>query len=115
MKTRSNVLMSLAAVVFLGSLVGCDNLTTERYEMITVNVDKEFDVQKMIGSPDNRLGDRWHYERVDKHLNVFIDFDETGTVTRKQWIDADTQVWGDTEDPGDESSYESTKIRKSNQ
>jgi len=115
MNMRKSLCAVLAIGVSVAMLSGCDNLTRERYEMITVNVDREMDVAKMIGDPDYRMPEKWHYERVDKHLNVFIHFNDGGTVVRKEWIDTLNDTWEDTKDPGDDPSYESTEIRKSQQ
>ena len=48
------------------------------------------DVAKALGEPTNELPWYWHYERLDPSLNVFINFNADGVVTRKQWIDAST-------------------------
>lgn len=112
---RSTLLLSLTAGTCLVFLAGCDPLTRERYEMITLNVDTDFDVEKMIGPPDHKLPGQWHYERTDKHLIVKVEFDDNGVVTRKEWIDALAGTWEDTEDPGDEPSYETTVIRTGEQ
>ena len=115
MKVRSTLLVLVMAGTCFTLLTGCDPLTRERYEMITLNVDQQFDVEKMIGPPDYKLPGQWHYERVDKHLNVKIEFDENGVVTRKEWIDALAETWEDTQQPGDEPTYETTEIRTSEQ
>jgi len=115
MKIRSMLLVLLAAGTCFALLTGCDPLTRERFEMITIDVDRQFDVEKMIGPPDYRLEGQWHYERIDKHLNVKVEFDESGVVTRKEWIDAMAETWEDTDDPGDEPTYETTTIRTNQQ
>ena len=112
MKTKV-AFVSLIMVLGMFFAVGCDQLTREHYEMITVNVDKEFDVDKMIGEPDSKISGLWLYEREDKHLVVKIEFDNEGVVTRKEWIDAMSGTWDDSKDPGDDTVYESTTIRKS--
>ncbi|HEV8261141.1 MAG TPA: hypothetical protein VGM03_14480 [Phycisphaerae bacterium] len=95
-------------------LVGCDKLTRNHFEMIQQGVSDKDDVERTIGKPDHVLDDQWHYERVDKHLNVQVDFDERGLVSRKQWIDATTGEWSDTTTPpADQSTRESTRIRRS--
>ncbi len=112
MKTKVTF-VSLLLTLGVFFLVGCDQLTREHYEMITVNVDKEFDVDKMIGEPDSKISGLWLYEREDKHLVVKIEFDDDGVVTRKEWIDAMGGTWDDSQESGDDSVYESTTIRKS--
>jgi hypothetical protein len=103
-------MLAVSGVLFLG---GCaDKLTRSRFEMIEVHVSDKDDVARTLGDPSRQLDDQWHYERVDKHLNVIIEFDDGGVVIRKQWIDAMAEEWEDTEkDTGDGDSYESTKIR----
>lgn len=116
MATRRNWIWAPAIGAALVALAGCDQLTHEHYNMITVNVDREMDVAKMIGDPDDKLPGQWHYDRPDKHLHVIIDFSDEGVVVRKQWIDAAGENWEDTrEAPGDESDYESTEYRTSYQ
>lgn len=111
MGNRSVWGLGIVAFVGLGFLSGCaDKLTRARYEMIVVDTSTKLDVEKTIGEPTYRLGDQWHYERIDKPLNVFIHFDDQDVVTRKQWITADE--WDDTEEPpADSSHYESIRIR----
>ncbi len=99
----------------LGLMTGCDQLTREHYNMITVDVDTQFDVDRIIGEPNNKLDNEWLYERVDKHLVVKIEFGDGGVVTRKEWIDAAEGVWDDSEQaPTEASSYESTQVRTVN-
>jgi hypothetical protein len=101
------------ALVLSAALVlsGCDKLTRNHYEMIQQNVSNTDDVQRTIGDPNYRVDGQWHYDRVDKHLNVIIDFNEGGVVVRKQWIDANEGVWEDTEQPGETDSHQKTTIR----
>lgn len=93
------------------ALIGCDPLTHNRFELITVGTAAEIDVEKTIGKPNYKQADRWHYERPDRHLNVIIDFGPEGIVARKQWISAATGTWTDTEETGDTSSRERTRVR----
>ncbi|UCG15784.1 MAG: hypothetical protein JSV19_10860 [Phycisphaerales bacterium] len=117
MHTRS--LWSLAVLVGMGVILlsGCaDKLTRTHYDMIVVNTSDKFDVEQTLGEPTYKVGDQWHYERVDKHLNVFIHFDAAGNVERKQWIDAMSSEWEDTESPPqDRPQSESTTIRTINE
>lgn len=93
-------------------LTGCqDKLTHENFGQIRQNVSTRPIVTGLIGEPDDRLVNRWSYERPDKHLFVFIDFDEDGYVSRKQWIDAMSAEWEDTKPmEGDQDFRESTRI-----
>jgi len=112
MRRMGAVLLTGMGFVFV--LGGCaDKLTRAHYDMIVVNTSDKLDVDKTLGKPDTVLDDQWHYERVDKHLNVFIQFNEEGVVTRKQWVDAVSTEWDDTEPaPQDRSQGESTTVRK---
>ena len=105
------VMLVAGAVLMLGA---CDNLTRNHYEMILQNVSTTDDVARTIGDPDSMLEGQWQYERVDKHLNVIIDFNDDGVVVRKQWISAGEGVWDDTEKPGETDAHESTTIRTIN-
>ncbi len=98
------------------SLCGCaDKLTRERYNMIVVDTSTKTDVEYTLGQPTRHLPDEWHYERPDKHLNVFIHFNDQNVVTRKQWVDAESAEWDDTQSPPrDRSHHESTTIRTIN-
>jgi hypothetical protein len=97
-------------------LCGCaDKLTRERYEMIVVDTSTKTDVEYTLGEPSNQLPDQWHYERPDKHLNVFIHFNDRDVVTRKQWVDSMSTEWDDTQSPPrDRSHHESTTVRTIN-
>ncbi len=103
--------LTLAVGMFV-VLAGCDKLTRNHYEMIQQNVSSMDDVERTIGKPDYRLDGQWHYDRVDRHLNVVVDFSEQGVVVRKQWIDTRKEVWEDTEMPGETDTHEKTTIRK---
>lgn len=105
----------LLTVPFAFALVlGCDPLTRTHYDIIVVDVANEMDVQHSIGDPTYRRPNEWHYERPDQHLNVIVDFNSEGIVTRKQWIDAKSGDWADTKEKGDTSSHERTTIRTIN-
>ncbi len=101
-------------VALLGFLaVGCsDPLTREHYSQIRQNVSTEALVVKLIGDPDQDLGNRWLYERHDRGINVMIDFNDKGYVSRKQWIDANTGEWADSKpEDWDSSSHEDTAVQ----
>lgn len=105
--------LALTTILALVALTGCDKLTRNHFELIQQGVDDKEDVERTLGRPDHVMGQAWHYERVDQHLNVQIDFDEQGVVSRKQWIDANTGDWIDTAPPpADQSTSESTRIRR---
>ncbi len=105
-------------LVSVAMLVGCqapDKLVYDNYTRIQTHLSTQADVTHSIGDPDHVLGERWMYERPEKHLNVFVDFDESGRVVRKQWIDALDETW---EDSAERSStkppYERTAIETTN-
>ncbi len=112
MKTQSRLMLTVLAGAVLLAMTGCDKLTRSRYELIRVQIDTKDDVERLIGDPTHALPTRWHYERMDKHLEVFVDFNEDDIVTRKQWIDAGAAEWDDSAPPTDEPVYERTTIRR---
>ena len=113
---NSRRIASLAMLAVLGIFVctGCaDKLTRARFDMIQVGYADHFDVEKTIGEPSDKLDTTWHYERVDKHLNVMIHFDDQSKVWRKEWHDTLDGVHYDSAEPGaDADTYESTRVRK---
>ena len=107
---------NVAAVGLLGLLcltvsTGCDPLTRNRFDMIKVDVAGEGDVRGTIGEPTRVLPGHWHYERPERHLNVLIDFNDQGVVSRKQWIDAVGNEWFDSQPPQEETTGESIRVR----
>ena len=104
------ILAALGGIVVLS---GCDQLTRQHFEMIAVNHAERYDVDRTLGPASDELPDMWHYERVDKHLNVMIHFNDQGKVWRKEWHDMLHNDHYDSSQPSDDtSSYESTRIRK---
>ncbi len=103
----------LAVVVIAGLALttGCDPLTRDRFEMISVDMSNQEDVRRTIGKPTYVREQEWHYERPTRHLNVLVSFDEQGVVTRKQWIDAENNEWIDTQPPEQRAERESTRVR----
>lgn len=110
---RSLIQVGLAVVVVV-LLTGCqDKLTHENFTQIRQDVSTRPIVEGLIGQPDDEVGSRWYYERPGKHLSVFIDFDEGGYVSRKQWIDAMSATWDDSKPmEGDQDSREITRIER---
>src|SRR3990172_2325483 len=100
-------LTSRRTVLWLGGLVamslgGCaqnrDKLAYDNFTQIRTQVHPREDVEAILGEPDHRLDDRFMYERPDKHLHVFVEFDANGRVTRTQWIDGLGETWRNTDD-----------------
>lgn len=90
--------MVLLSVVVVQS--GCsspDCVSRANYSQIQQNVHTHADVEAILGEPDSKLADMWIYQRPDDHLTVLIDFDPSGRVTRKQWVDGVQGAWDDTE------------------
>ena len=102
----------VTAVGLAGLLAGCqDRLVYQNFSQIHENASTQAEVARVIGEPSQKLENQWLYERPDKHLTALVDFDETGRVTRKQWIDAMSGVWEDSEPkPADRSSHQSISI-----
>lgn len=97
--------IALAVALVLGG--GCsstpDRLTYDNYSRVAPQTSTQTEVSMLLGEPTNRLGEQWIYERPRQHLFVFVDFDDQGRVSRKQWIDAPSGTWDDTrpqETPG---------------
>ncbi len=113
MDSRKLFLAGMLTVLGLAVLTGCaDKLTRKHFDMILVGHADRFDVEHTIGKPSDELPDLWHYERVDKHLNAMVHFNEAGKVWRKEWHDV---LHGDhydsAEAPEDSSTYEETRVR----
>ena len=88
------VMVALVGVVLFA---GCsrDKLTRDNFMLVRQNVSTRADVSELIGEPQERIDNRWLYERHKKGLIVLVEFDKKGKVERKQWIDADTAEWID--------------------
>ena len=105
-------LTALLAICGFAFLTGCDHLTRSRFEMIEIGYAERFDVEKTIGEPSYpEIDNMWHYERVDKHLNVMVHFDEQGKVWRKEWLDGKND-YDSMQKPEDSSTYESTTVKQ---
>lgn len=95
---RIGAVLITSFVAFL--LGGCsqDRLSFENFRHIQTQASTTVDVVRLIGEPDDRLGNQWMFDRPAKHLHVFLDFDEGGHVTRKQWYDAINNIWEDSDE-----------------
>lgn len=113
MTTSKMVLTGFLAGWALMALSGCaDKLTRSHFEMITIGHADHYDVEQTLGEPSVDAGALWHYERVDKHLNVMIHFDDQNKVARKEWHDVGNNEHYDSAEPGEDSTYESTRVRR---
>jgi hypothetical protein len=107
-----------ALLVVLAGFVGCQKpFTRDNYEMIQVNVDDKYDVEMMIGAPEQDLDDHWIYDDLDEHYSAMIYFDHNGTVIGKEWIDSRTGEWEGTnphanQPPAGETRDHYTKTRR---
>ena len=89
----------VAAIVMTVS--GCssgDRLTYDNFSRVQKSGHTQADVTDLLGEPTYRLSDIWIYERPSEHLVVKVEFDESGTVQRKEWADGKTGQWDDTND-----------------
>ncbi len=93
------------------ALAGCDRLTRDRFDLLQVNTSNMTDVQKTLGDPTYRRDREWHYERASQHLNVLVEFDDQGQLTRKQWIDAVQGDWSDSKPNDSTGTRESIQVR----
>lgn len=90
----------LSVAFFALTFSGCaDPLKYENFSQIREDATMDWEVQKLIGDPSQKLDNQWLYERPDKHLTALVDFNRDGRVVRKQWIDAMNNVWEDSEEP----------------
>ena len=86
---RAGLILGLALL----ALSGCRKFTRERFEIIQQGVDDRDDVRHVLGKPQFKAGDVWHYEDIDRHVNAQIWFGDDGRVNSKQWMDARTGAW----------------------
>ncbi len=114
LRTRTCWIQVSLAVIITVLLTGCqDKLTHENFSRIRVDVSTQPIVEGLIGEPTDAFAERWFYERPKKHLTVLIDFNESGYVSRKQWIDAMAATWDDSQAAdGKENSHESVRIER---
>lgn len=87
-------------VITASFLSGCaaDKLVRENFSQIRPQVTNEQEVVKLIGEPDSKLQEYWVYQRPEKHLTAFVEFDDQGKVARTQWVDAMDPAWEDSKD-----------------
>ena len=111
--TSKRSAIAVVAVSATALLTGCaDKLTREHFDMISIGHAEAYDVEQTIGEPSDTMPDMWHYERVDKHLNVMVHYGDGGKVNRKEWHDTLNGIHYDSEEaPGDSNTYESTRVR----
>ncbi len=106
-------IVPFVAVVVM--LTGCRDLLTQgNFSQIYEHRSSHVEVARMIGEPDEKLGDQWLYLRPGKHLTAIVEFDADGLVARKQWIDADSAVWEDSADEPEieADTRESTRVER---
>jgi hypothetical protein len=94
-----------AAVLWGLAVTGCASPKTNRFHYdnfagIQPHRTTRAEVVGLLGEPDQKLGeDWWMYRRPEEHLHAIIEFDASGLVSRKQWIDAEGgETWQDTAD-----------------
>jgi len=107
-RISSGVVLS---AVGLTMLTGCDPLTRNRFDMLVVNVSDQTEVRKTLGEPTYVHAEQWHFERPTNHLNVLVDFNTDGVVSRKQWIDAERNEWYDSAEPQEGMKSETTAVQ----
>jgi hypothetical protein len=97
--TSLRILCGWAAA--LGLIAGCqpkDRVSPDNFSEIRQNSSTEADVVAILGEPEHRMPGLWIYQRPEQHLYVKIEFDDSGRVVRKEWIDGVTGEWRDTAD-----------------
>jgi len=95
---RCLALLTPALALVPGGGCATDKLAMDNFQQIKPHVTTEAEVITLLGEPDSKLHEYWVYQRTDKHLSVFIEFDSKGQVTRTQWVDAMESVWRDTQE-----------------
>ncbi len=101
-----SMIRSLGPWVYLCvGAAGCatnDRLVYSNFEAVRPHSSSKEEVNALLGEPDRNLGDQWIYERPNQHLHAIIDFDGSGKVERKQWIDAMSldKTWVDSQSKG---------------
>jgi hypothetical protein len=99
MKRFARTLLILAAsLVLTGGCNSPDRLTYDNFSRVQKDAHSQAEVSELLGEPTYRLTDIWIYERPSDHLVVKVEFDETGKVQRKEWVDGKTGQWDDTKD-----------------
>ena len=99
---RYRLLVTLAGLATVGCQATADRLIHGIFALIQPGLSTQARVRELLGEPDNRWGALWLYQRPERHLIVQVDFDETGRVSRKQWIDALGEAWDDSAEPSAE-------------
>lgn len=100
MGLKKKALGTLVLVCML-AVAGCatrDSLTYSNFNRVEKNAHTQTDVSGILGEPTYRLDNIWIYERPSDHLIVKVEFDESGRVQRKEWVDGKTGQWEDTND-----------------
>lgn len=105
-------LLATAVVIGVG---GCaeNKLTRHNFALIHEGKSTKLEVEKTLGEEHLiRRGSQWEYDDMDRHLTVYVDFNDRGVVTRKQWVDARTGEWDDTkpEPEGEKVSEETSTL-----
>ena len=98
MKHLSRTFLGFTAVVIF-TVCGCrsaDRLTYDNFSRVQKSAHTQADVTGLLGEPTYRLNGIWIYERPSEHLVVKVEFDESGKVQRKEWVDGKTGQWEDT-------------------
>jgi hypothetical protein len=104
-EVRSMIRFLYLSVLTCALPTGCatnDRLVYANFEAVRPHASNKEEVTQLLGEPERNLGERWIYERPDKHLHAIIDFDGSGKVERKQWIDAMStdKTWIDSKEKG---------------
>lgn len=108
------VAIVLTALV-ASTLMGCaeNQLTRQNYDLIRVGSSHKDEVRSALG--DKHLIDRgktWEYDDEQRHVSVWFEFDDNGTVTRKQWWSGDGGLEHDSQaGPEGETVHEGSRRR----
>ncbi len=115
MSRRYPRLWTLTGMLLLSmAAAGCaEKLTYERFGMLSRGTSDKVDAEMTLGAPNTKLPDQWIWERPNKGLTAWIEFDADGRITSKRWVDAErNQIEIDDPDAGAaDGSSTSTTIR----
>lgn len=99
---RTNALRAILVLgVAVAAVAGCRaKWTYDEFTMVQQNIHTREDVREIMGEPNEDFaGKQWLYERPKEDLKVLFEFDESGRVVRKQWLDFTSGLWEDTGGP----------------
>ncbi|MFH1418915.1 MAG: hypothetical protein ABII12_11610 [Planctomycetota bacterium] len=109
---QKTCLTVLTAVLML-TLVGCaeNKLTRQNYDLVKEGMSTKLEVEATLGEKYADRGESWEYENEDEFLTVYIYWDKSDKVAKKEWISGKDETWEGTapgidEEPEGEKRYD---------